>query len=57
MFTKKPIKLMPINQHLMDSLLEGYGTKKGRNIYYALEEKRKQMKAKIANNKQRNGHK
>lgn len=48
---------MPINQHLMGSLLEEYGTKKGRNIYYALEEKRKKMKAKIANNKQRNGHK
>lgn len=36
---------MPINQKLMNSLLGEYG-EKGKNIYFAMENKRK-MKAKI----------
>jgi len=38
---------MPINQSLMDSLKKEYGNKKGEDIYYAMEAKRKAMKAKI----------
>jgi hypothetical protein len=35
-------KKMPVNRKKMKNLKEEYGTKKGKNVYYALETKAKQ---------------
>lgn len=43
---------MPINQHLMDNLLKEYGPKKGKDVYYGMEQKAK-IKAKIAAKKKK----
>lgn len=43
---------MPINESLMKNLLKEYGNKKGKEIYYAMEQKRK-MKEKIAAKKKK----
>ncbi len=38
---------MPIVKQMMDSLMKEYGSKKGQEVYFALENKRKAMKTKI----------
>ena len=43
---------MPINQKLMRRLVEKYGEKRGKSIYYALEQKRRSArKRKISGRK------
>jgi hypothetical protein len=37
---------MPVNKEMMAKLKEQYGDKKGRNIYYALEKRKKLKKVK-----------
>lgn len=37
---------MPINKKMMSALTSKYGKKKGKNVYYALEQKHKRKKSK-----------
>lgn len=37
---------MPINKGMMRELVKEYGEKKGKEVYYAMEQKRKEAKSK-----------
>jgi len=37
---------MPINKSMMNEMVKQYGKKKGKSVYYAVEQKQKQAKKK-----------
>lgn len=38
---------MPQNQKMMKSMMKEYGSKKGKDVYYAVENKQKKKKTKV----------